>query len=165
MHKLDGTINLWGYAPNQFLYLVVFYPFAALATFAALHSFAFRLHPVLPATFRLGSAFDNWPVTFLVGIIIAATLSIIVYFNSGWSFDKLKPEYAQRALKAAALVEDQVRKSSLKKEEQEEFRQRLTSDARRELESLNMPAGNDPAAINQWLDTLKPEVYLQDVQI
>lgn len=164
VHGINGVSGLWGYAPNQFLYLVVFYPFAAVATFAALYSFGFSLLPVLPGTFRLRPIFDHWPVTLLVAIIIAAALSIVVYFTSGWSFDKLKPQYAQRALNASRAFEDQVKKSSLKKEEQDEFRQRLINDAKQELEKLQIPSEDDPALIGQWLDTLKPEVYLQVVQ-
>lgn len=164
VHGLSGTLSLWGYAPNQFLYLVVFYPFAALMTLVAMYSFVAELNSLLPLTSRLRPVFDNWPVAVLIGIILAAFISIVVYLTSAWSFDKLQPQYARKALEAVAKVEEQVEAASLKKEEQSSFRQKLIREAKQELRTLQIPSQNDTASVDQWLDTLKPEVYLQVVQ-
>lgn len=164
VHKLDGTAKLWGHAPNQFFFLVVIYPFATIATLGALHTFAFRLLPILPKNLWLKFWLDNWPAATLFGIIVAALLSIIVYFTSSWSFDKLKPEYARMALEAAQKVDSQVRNSSRKKEEQQEYRNQLTGNARDDMSTLELPLSSSSADINAWITNLKPEVYLQVTQ-
>lgn len=164
VHKVDGVIGLWGFAPNQFLWLTIFFPLATFCTLFALHSFTFRLNPILPSDFPLKSFFDHWPVSILIGFIISSIISIIVYFSSAWSFDKLQPQYAQLAIKSYELVEDQIVKSSLKKEEQEQFRHVIIKNAKLEAESLQLPNKYDITTIENWMKTLKPEVLLQVVQ-
>ena len=164
VHGRKGTGDLWGYAPNQFLFLVLFYPFAALATFAAVRSFIVKLYPTLPVNSRLAPVVDHWPVSILIGLIIAALFTILVYFTSGWSFDKLKPNYAQAALKAAEEFENKVEESSKKKEEQEAYRKQLIRKAAQELEAMELPSQRDEAQVSQWLSQLPPEIYLRVVQ-
>jgi hypothetical protein len=164
VHGWKGIGKLWGYAPNQFLFLVLFFPFAAFATLSALRLFILKIYPTLPPNSWLGPFVDHWPVSLLGGLVVAALFTILVYFTSGWSFDKLHPDYAQGALKAAEEFETKVEDSSKKKDEQEAFRKQLIRKAKHELESLAPPAQRDEAQVSQWLHALPPEVYLQVVQ-
>src|SRR6185503_4183425 len=77
VHGRKGTGNLWGYAPNQFLFLVLFFPFAALRLFIL------KLYPSVPVDSKLSVIIDNWPIAVLIGLIIAALFTILVYFTSG----------------------------------------------------------------------------------
>lgn len=163
-HGIKGTGKLWGYAPNQFLFLVLFFPFAAFASFAALRLLVLKIYSTLPPTSRLSPFIDHWPVVVLVGLIIAALFTILVYFTSAWSFDKLRPQYAQAALKASEEFENEVEQYSTKKEEQEAYRRQLITRAKSELETIGVPAERDPAVVEQWLARLSPGGYLQVVQ-
>jgi hypothetical protein len=118
----------------------------------------------LPVTSKLKPVFDNWPVAVLIGLMLATLITIVVYLTSAWSFDKLQPKYARKAIDAFGMVEEQVEGSSLKKEEQDSFRQKLIRDGKQELANLQLPPQADPESVDKWLDTLRPEVYLQVVQ-
>ena len=164
VHKLKGIGKLWGYAPNQFLFLVLFFPFAAFATLSALRLFILKIYPTLPVTSWLNPVVDHWPVSLLVGLIVAALFTILIYFTSGWSFDKLHPDYARTALESAAGFENKVEESSKVKEEQEAYRKQLIRKSKQDLEALTLPTQRDDAQISQWIHALQPELYLQVVQ-
>ena len=164
VHGRKGTGELWGYAPNQFLFLVLFFPFAAFCTFAALRLFIIKLYPSLPLDSKLSIIVDHWPIAVLIGLIIAALFTILVYFTSGWSFDKLHPNYAQGALVAAATFESKVAQKSSSKDDQNAYRRELQITARHQLESAQLPVDRDPVQVEQWLSQQPPEVYLQVVQ-
>jgi ABC-type multidrug transport system fused ATPase/permease subunit len=163
-HRARGIGNLWGYAPNQFFFLVVVYPFAAFASLAALRSFVVRLYSSLPPDSKLTPVFDHWPVAVLVGLIIAALFTILVYFTSSWSFDKLRPEYAQQALKATEDFENKIARSSNNRIEQDANRKQLIRLARQNLSIEELPKVRNEEVVRRWLDRLLPEEYLQVVQ-
>lgn len=163
-HGLKGISQLWGYAPNQFLFLVVIYPFAAFASFVALRSFVVKIYPSLPLGSKLEPLFDHWPIAVLVGLIVACLLTIVVYFTSAWSIDKLKPQYADLALKSVRQFEDDVAQSSVRKEEQEGFRKQLIRKAQQELATIPLTDDRDESSVRNWLDRLSPGAYLQVVQ-
>lgn len=164
VHGRKGTGDLWGYAPNQFLFLVLFFPFAAFCTLAALRLFVIKLYPSLPVDSKLSIVVDHWPIAVLIGLIIAALFTILVYFTSGWSFDKLHRNYAQGALVAAATFETKVAQKSSNKDEQNAYRRELHSVARQQVQAARLPANRDPLQVEQWLSQQPPEVYLQVVQ-
>lgn len=163
-HGPKGIAQLWGYAPNQFLFLVVIYPFASFATFMALRSFIVKLYPALPFDSKLAPIIDHWPIAVLVALVIACLLTILVYFTSAWSFDKLKPQYAEMALKSISEFEDDVTGSSLKKEEQDSFRKQLIRKAHVELEAIPFTGTRDEVSVQRWLERLSPAAYLQVMQ-
>jgi hypothetical protein len=163
-HGTNATGRLWGYAPNQFLFLVLVYPFAAFASFVALRSFVVKLYATLPVTSRLAPIVDHWPVAVLVGLIVASFFTIVVYFTSGWSFDKLRPHYAERAMQSVKEFEKEVVESSTNKQDQEAFRRQLIRRAKDELEAIPFPGERNETAVQQWLDRLTPGAYLQVVQ-
>jgi hypothetical protein len=162
VHKGTGIVSLWGYAPQQFLFAVLFFPIAAFSTFVALYVLVTKLAPTLPMTFFARGLLDNWIATLCAGLALVSLVTLIVYFTSGMSFDKLRPEYAQRALTAAKSIDDRV--ASVKKDEREDFRSQMISKARKERETLQIPAVDDRGVLDSWLNHLEPEVYLQVIE-
>lgn len=158
----QGIATLWGYAPNQFLFLVLAFPFAALSTFIALHNLIVNVGPEIPPGYPVRVLFDNWIASFLIGLIVVSLIAIGVYFSSAMSFDKLQPKYAQRAVEALKLLEDRI--EDIENEKREPFRQSLIRQARKELEALAPPPSDDATAFETWIDQLPPDVYLQVVQ-
>lgn len=164
VHKPYGIGALWGYAPHQFLFLVVIFPFAAFAAFTSIYLFVFELYPVLPTTLSFKWLFDNWPAGLLVAISLTAMICTVIYFTSGWSFDKLRPEYATKTLSVIQTLENDVEQSSLKKEEQESFRRKGINAAKQATASLQLPESTDDETVSKWLDDLSPGIFLQVVQ-
>jgi len=164
VHRLQGVGSLWGYAPNQFFFLVIVFPFAAFAAFTSLYLFVDHLYPILPTSFRFKWLFDNWPVGFLVAVILSALITIIIYLTTGWSFDKLQPVYASKALDSVKTFETEVEKSSLKKEEQESFRKKKITEAKQIVAGLQIPEDTDTGALNLFFDGLGSAAFLQVIQ-
>lgn len=164
VHGFNGIATLWGWAPNQFLFLIVFFPLAVFSTLAALQGFVFRSAPTLHLTRPVSDVAKNWPASILVAALLAAAIGLIVYFQSAWSFDKLEPKYAQHAVVAMQQVNNDVLKSSAKPEEQEAFRGNLVSTSKADLEASSIPDPSDRKAVDGWLTSLTPGTYLQVIQ-
>lgn len=164
VHRPNGIIRLWGYAPNQFLFLVVFFPLATFAALAALRGLVFKAAPTLPISGPLREVIRHWPVAILVAIIIAALVSIIVYFGSAWSLDKLEAAYADRAVNAMESVRAKVELSSSQAEQRETTRISLIAAAKAELAGSTVPSGDNKREVADWLKSLSDGAYLQAVQ-
>ena len=164
VHKWQGLRILWGYAPQQFLFLSVFFPFATVFTFSAIYLLINKLGPTLPDDYPLLWFFRHWPVSFLLGAIIVSMLAILVYFSSAWSLDKLQPKYAHMAINAINTVENQVHATSLNRTEQEDYRDKLIRDAKREFDALDPLVHYDPKVVDDWLNRMSPHVLLQVFQ-
>jgi len=104
VHHPSGLSQLWGYAPNQFLFPLLAFPMAAFATFLAMKLVITTLQQSPPQHQFVKWSADNWIVVSLVGIILASSFCIIDYFSSVKTFDKLQPVYAKKAITAAAEV-------------------------------------------------------------
>jgi hypothetical protein len=164
VHKPYGISQLWGYAPNQFLFLVLVYPFAAFASLAALRAFVVKVYPSVPPESRLTWVIDNWPIAILFGLIIAALFTVLVYFTSGWSFDKLRPQYADAAVRAAKDFRSRIEQRDGDKTNQEQYRKQLINNAKQDIELFKPSELRDRAEVEQWLTKLSPAEYLQVVQ-
>src|SRR4028118_850170 len=94
VHGREGIGALWGYAPNQFLFLVVPFPLATFCTFVALRIVITEVNPTLPKTALGKWIFDHWMGGLLLGLSLAALLAFGAYLRSTMSLDKLHPQYA-----------------------------------------------------------------------
>ncbi|MDQ7249910.1 hypothetical protein [Dongia sedimenti] len=104
--------ELWGYAPNQFLFLLVPFPIAAFAAFIG-----FRYTVVVLGGESIGDPIlewlvANWPVVLLAGCIVVSALTITDYFFTAKVFDRLEPAYALKALDSAESLRNQVESST-----------------------------------------------------
>lgn len=162
VHGRKGISSLWGYAPNQFLFLILPFPFAAFMTFMALRILIGRLGPSLPPEYSFKGVYDHWLVSLLIGLAITCIITSVVYFTSAMSFDKLEPKYAIRAIQSVRLVEDQL--LNVKSDEREDYREKLIMSAKEEIQKLSLPPLQDSTALEDWLNRLRPEVFLQVVQ-
>ena len=108
-----GLISrLWGFAPNQFLFPLLFLPFATLLGLYSLRRWIQQVDvlQLLPPSMSL--AIRSWPVLILGGIAISSLICIVIYLASSWSFDKLESPYASRAVECASQFELEVAQSS-----------------------------------------------------
>jgi len=91
--------QLWRLAPNQFLFMTLVFPFAVFATFTCVYILVTRVSIDLPTSYPLKFFFyDNWAGVALIAAMIASLVALITYSYSGFSLDKLKPEYVTRAV-------------------------------------------------------------------
>ncbi len=70
VHGLSGIGKLWGYAPNQFLFLVVVFPIALLFSFFSFIYFVKDLYTKIPLDSKVAYFFDLFPVFILLCIIV-----------------------------------------------------------------------------------------------
>lgn len=92
--------QLFGHAPNQFLFLIFFHP---VATYSMLKGWGLLLSVPSNAgiTARLVSA---WPWMLATGSIAAAFFAWLDYRETSPDFDQLNPKAAADAVKAEAIV-------------------------------------------------------------
>jgi hypothetical protein len=108
VHGPSGIGKLWGYAPNQFFFLVVLFPFAAFATFTCLNILVTRLAPRLPENYPLKFFFyENWAAAMMIAVVVGAVIALIAYFSSAATLDKLQPAFATRAVAAMQSLSTQ----------------------------------------------------------
>jgi len=161
VHRKAGIAELWGYSPHQFFFLVFIFPLSAFVTFLGLHLMVKRIGPIIPDAFAIKWAFDNWVILLLFGLCLASMITIVDYFCSARSIDKLTPAYARRTLDAVQKVTESI--NAYKKEERNDERERLIAEAIKAKETLTPPPQDTPGAVARWLDTLPPPVVLQVV--
>lgn len=166
VHKRAGLADLWGYAPNQFLFLVMAFPFAAYSTFVSLHVLFTRLNSALPETYAFKGIFDNWMLSLVIGWAVAAVFTSGAYFLNPMSFDKLRPQYARKALESVRAVDAQLGK--VKRDDREDYRENLIAEARAAADAARQQLTAQPEggqdALDGRLAELPPQVYLQVAQ-
>jgi hypothetical protein len=161
VYKSSQIFHLFGYAPHQFLFSILFFPFASLSTFISLYILISSLRPLLRDDYPLKFLFDDWPASLLFGIILASIISVVVYFSSGWSLDKLYPRYSSMALDAMTRIDDQVNLKFFKEEERLAYREKLIISANNDLKNIKIPSYRDTQKINSWLLSLSPSLRLK----
>lgn len=156
--------RLWVFAPNQFTYPLFVFPFGAACCFLAFYGYFWRL----PATWQPGHTPGGWIARVLIqnpsfpivaGMGLSLLAVFIIYENGTWTFDKLKPEYAARALSAISSTEHQL-ESLLKKEERDSQRENYIRSAR---EAVSVMKANKSFSITD-LEKIDDWTYLQVVR-
>ncbi len=163
VHGFSGIGKLWGYAPNQFLFSVIIFPFASLFSFFSFVYFVKDLYSKIPLNSKVAYFFDQYPAFLLFCLIAASSFALIVYYTSAWSFDKLEPKYTEKTFQMVREFEVQVEAVSNKKEEQDQYRKRLIGEAKDKLKVFEgeIPPDYNPEQIDQMLNSLEPTVFLQ----
>jgi hypothetical protein len=130
---------LAAFAPNQFLYPLYVFPFAAVFCFITAYCLYWRVATILvrgsrplssPAAFLL----SNPSVPFVLSVVASAVTVFFVFEYGQWTFDKLKPAYAARALQSLADI-DMSLEDRTKFEEVELERKKQIQKARRTIEA------------------------------
>jgi hypothetical protein len=159
VHGPNVTARLWGYAPNQFLFLTLVFPFAAFYSFMALRVLITEVRGQIPIGDPGRLILEHWPACILVGLAIVSLIATVVYFGSAMSLDKLRPPYAQMALDSMRAFEDKLSQVPVKQRQAK--RVELIESARRRATRLDPPAGGDHKELVQWLRQREPEDALQ----
>lgn len=165
VHRPRGISALWGYAPNQFLFLVLVFPFATLYTLLALRILIGDIRPKIPVTDPARAILENWSAWLVLGLALVSVIAVVVYFTSPMSLDKLRKPYADRALQAMARVDRRI--EQLPSGEQAAARKAVIKKAREKAEQLDAPPITEEKAFQVWLEDLaehEPEVFLHIVQ-
>lgn len=152
--ELHGTniSKLWGYAPHQFVFLLVPLPIATFATVAAL---TIILHDIqsAPTTSRYFNLIQtNWIAIILFGIILSCTISIFDYYSSPKVIDRLKPEHAQHFVTAAEEIRN--RDAVAKDRSTVEALQRQANDRFKSIQ-------NDTALTVESIKSVSADVYVR----
>jgi hypothetical protein len=155
-------IAMWGYSPHQFLFLTVIFPFVAYCAFAATYVLFSRVGPSLPAAFSGRWFFDNGVAIGLLGLAAICLCTTADYASSARSLDKLRPQYADRAIRTINSLKDQI--DNTPADEREAKRDLMERQAKRDFSLLNLPEERDSGAIDHWMARLSPGVYLLVVQ-
>lgn len=158
VHKAPGLRDLWGYAPSQFVFVLLVLPVASFATFESLRLLIIHLQAQPPDDALLRWFARNWIVVMLVGVMVASLVCIVDYARSAKTLDKLEPVYAKHALDSMDRIEEALDKYEADKREEE--RDKLIRQARKEKVGLakRLETANDKEGI---LLASPPEVYLQ----
>lgn len=154
--------RMWGWAPNQFLFPVLFYPFAALSTFLALRRFNDLAAGGLPVAEWIRYTLRSWPAYALLGIAITSVVAFIVYLGSGLSIDKLQTPYAERAVHHIDDFKHYLEGASDDKS-MDELRTGLIVQAQDIIEVSDPPVYTPGEQVDEWLSQLDYAEYLQVV--
>ena len=158
VHK-SLTWRLWGYAPNQYFFMALPFFLAALGSFGALFHTVLAIKAHSNAHWLLKHLALNWPATILVGITITGVVTLVDFYNTPKSLDKLQRRYAERAMDAAASLHQKFEsESDLAKRTQ--LRREIIAKAQ-ELKVKNLAVIKvDPSKLDQVDDA----TYLQIAQ-
>lgn len=136
-----GLGRLWGYAPNQFLFLTVVFPLATFYTLLALRTLVTELRPQLSPSDPSRAMLEHWPAWVVIGFACAAMATTIVYFNSSMSLDKLRPAEVTRALHAMSAVDRRLAVAD--PSGREVLRHSLVDAAKADFDRLVLPSADD----------------------
>lgn len=146
-------LQLWGYAPQQFIFLLVPLPMATFATLVSLVIIFSTLSIGNDSHWLLRWTGQNWIVIILLGFILSTVFAVFDYYGNPKVFDRFQKEYAEKAVESA-----------------QEIRIRNENKTPKEIASINKKAGMQVENIEQTnLNTmtkkeileLDPDVYLR----
>jgi hypothetical protein len=153
--------DLWGYSPNQFLFLLVPFPIAAFTTFLSFRSILQGLDDRDIVRGSLPSwLVENWAVIILVGVMLVSVVTISDYFYTAKVFDRLEVEYAGKAVESADLLRERVERHLDVKDIKKE-RRLIVDEANQEFKRLSLSSRN-PLQQGDILE-LPPPVYMKIV--
>ncbi len=158
------VIKLWGFAPNQFLFTVVYFPMAAWVVLLSVVHIYQNVYNLLPLSHPFRIWMQHWPATLLIAISISGIISLVVYWNSIWSIDKLYPYISEIILESMREFEEGVSSVSLRDEERENYRTRLVQESRNYVDEVidsNIASLRDKEKLINFLHSLPPAVRLQ----
>lgn len=159
VHGWKGIGWLWGYAPNQFLFLVIVFPFASLYTFLALRVLVVQVRVAIPLSDPARFALENWSAWLVAGWALVSIVTVVAYFGSAMSLDKLRPQYVTLTRDAIERFDDRL--SKIAENERAARRAAIIRSGRLEAASEQPPAIDDENAVAAWLRGQEPEVILQ----
>lgn len=161
IHNPSLLSQLWGYAPNQFLFPLLAFPVSAFATFAAMKFLITTLQQKTPFHPVIRWTTDNWLVVVLIGIVLSASICMVDYFFSAKTFDKLQPVYAERAITATKEIRNMF--LALPKDSQAETRRTLIEQWREQKTEI-VSRLEQSSDMQKDMLALNAGVYLQVVQ-
>ena len=164
LHKTQ-LFRLWVLAPNQFIYPLLVFPFASLCCFLAFYGYFWRI----PESFQGTSVelpagiskvlIENPALPILLALTMSILAVFFVYEKGQWTFDKLKPHHAIRALEAMDNIDIQL-DGYAKKDERDAFREKSIREARKTLDALKR---NTTTSMSE-VDKADDWVFLQIVR-
>ena len=155
LHSKDVLNKLWGYAPNQFLFLILPFPLAAYCSFLA-----FRESLLLSKNIKGNDQIflwltHNWPVVIAICVIFASLIAITDYFYTAKVFDRLEPIYAKKSIESADFLRNQI-EGLQGEDKQEQKRIELSTKFKEKIKRIKSLSKIDK---NDMLN-LEPYVYL-----
>lgn len=159
VHKKYLFTKIWGYAPQQLLWLIVIYPFALFCTLTSLYIIKNKIAPLLNPNLFIAKILTNWTIIVLTGFIFTGIFTCIVYFFSALNIDKLKPVYVKRSLDSLEHLEEEI--ENIEEEKRNEYRKQKIKNARDIIKNVKLPS---EAEIDIWLNKLPQEQYLRVIQ-
>ena len=144
--------KLWGYAPHQFIFLLVPLPIATFATLASLTIIFSNLTNSIEAHGILRWCGQNWIVIVLLGFILSTVFAVFDYYGNPKVFDRLESEYAKKAIISANAV--RLRDASIVDKSE-------IGNINRKADMLANSLRIDKDVTTQELLSLEPEVYLR----
>lgn len=163
-HRYEGIAALWGYAPQQFLFMAVIFPFATYSTFSALRALVADLSQKIPTNLALHRILTDWPVWVIgLGLIVTSVIGFAVYYSSAMSLDKLRPELAHRAITCIQQIESST--GDIDSPSARNKRNELSHKSKVKL-ATNIPVSraSTDEEIDNWVSGLNPTAFLQVVQ-
>ncbi|SUS05095.1 membrane hypothetical protein [Candidatus Defluviicoccus seviourii] len=135
-------LALYGYAPQQFVFLVLPFLIAAYASFLC-----FRQVLIVIRSKAFDSEFitwisNNWVVTILFGVALVSIVTIADYLSSAKVFPTMKPIYAERSLQAARALRNDI-ESVVDANDREKQRHALSMRATKNIERIDLGAPLD----------------------
>lgn len=147
--------KLWGYAPHQFVFLLVPLPMATFATFVSLTIIFSTLSNSPNAHGVLNWCGQNWVVIILFGFILSTLFAVFDYYGNPKVFDRLESQFAKKA----AISASEVRFRNENITEKSEI---LAINKKAELHLSSLKS--DPDVTKKELLELEPDVYLRLVK-
>ena len=154
--------DLGGYAPNQFLFLLLPFPLAAFTTFVAFSSLLKQFNIEEPKDILLRWFFLNWPVLILIGIVLVSCVTIADYFYTAKAFDRLEIAYAEKALESAKDLRSRIEDSHFSKEDIQKERISIRDEASSGFKSFKTSLESKSISKEDILNIV-PAVYMKIV--
>ena len=158
LHEFKDLKMLWGYAPNQFLFIIIPFPFAAFCAFVGLRHILLGVEESKVNDPIILWFLNNWPVAILVGCILVCIITITDYYYTAKVFDRLQPEYASKAIESATTLKKRIEKGSTL-DEKEQIRREISKEIEVEFERLSV----EHPPTNKDIMSMSPALFMKVV--